>query len=403
MTNISLSNYRLPYSICVQDIFWVKNGIINIPEIRQSRDEEAIAYIILNMILPENERKPLTYQVLNKFYGYSSNPLDTTMPIEMTQINNAIDRVGFEVIKKQFRIVMSCFEEMLNISGKNLRQIIHAPATKSDLINPFQIIFMALYKLLIKDKKTQVDYSLLLKKLDGNCGNIVNKIGKSNNSREYAIDSVYGLIQGAFKKGMSEDPSLDDWTLEFVNILNKSRTEQVLYDFKIGFVQLNEKKIEVSNIEKVLKTLTAINNLGPFRTGYVIIGVADKEEDAEKYKEKYGIDYTRVGEFLLCGIEHDAIACSQNIDRYTHTIKEYIHNSLMIPDGYKMHILSQMKTPMLYGKHAIVFKTCYTEPVAYNNNFYLREFTDVNKLAPEQMTAMLNNYYQNKVAMAGQL
>lgn len=395
MSNISLSNYRLPYSIYVQDTFWVKNGIINVSEMRQSRDEEAIAYIVSNMILPDDERKPLNSTVLNKYYGYSSNPLDNVVPLEMTQINNAIDRVGFESVKRQFRIVISCFAEMLNESNKTFRQIIHASNTISDLIVPFQIVFMAIYKLIIKQKKKCVNYTLFLKKLDGNCQHIFKTDTKSTIKRESAIDSIVGLIQDAFAKNLQENPAEDDWTLEIVNILNKSRTEQTLYDFKIGFVPLNSNKIDTKIIDQVLKTLTAINNMGPNRVGYVIIGVADKESDAITYKRKYKIDYTMINEIPLCGIEHDSLAVSQNIDCYTHTVKEYIRNCSCISEEYRMHLLTQMKTPLIYGKHIIVFKTNYTKPIAFEHDYYLREFTDVNRLSLDQTPLMFENYYKS--------
>ena len=394
MSNISLSNYRLPYAILIDDIFWVKNRIINAAEIRQSRDEEAIAYIIANMILPEAERKGLTYQTLNKLYGYSPNPLDNSTPIEMTQINNAIDRVGKDAVQKQFRIVMSCIDEMLTAAKKTFRQIVKAPNKTSDLIVPFQIVFMAIHKLLLKENRTNVNYSLLAKSLDHSCSAIVFNVDKTNDSRENAINSLYGLIQNAFSKGNHEDPALDDWTLEFVNILNKSKTEQTLYDFKIGFVPFNQSKLNTAVIDQVLKTLTAINNVGPNKTGYVIIGIADKEEDAQKYSKQYNFEYTMIHGIPLCGVDHDAMALSLDIDRYTHTIKEHIRNSSAIPDKYRIHLLGQMKTPMLYQKHTIVFKTCYTEPVPFNDEFYVREFTDVHKLEPNQIASMFQNYYQ---------
>ncbi|RKJ38454.1 DUF262 domain-containing protein [Acutalibacter sp. 1XD8-33] len=391
MSNISLSNYRLPYSIFIDDIFWVKNGIINGPEIRQSRDEEALAFIVANMILPQKNHFYLNTMALNKLYGYSPNPLNIDIPIEMTQVNNAIDRIGLDFVMKQFRIVMSCIEEMLNVSQKTFRQMMGISKTVSDLIVPFQIIFMAIHRLIITEKRGLVDYHLLASKIDGKCSRIV---GGNIQNRESAIDAVYGLIQAAFTQNSQEDPALDDWSLDFVNILNKSKTEQVLYDFKIGFVPLNETKIDVSVVNQVLKTLTAINNIGPNRTGYVIIGIANDENAAKKYATKYGIDYTLINDFPLCGIEHDATAISQDLDRYTHTIKEFIRNSQDIPEAYRMHLLTQMKTPMVYGKHTFVFKTCYTEPVPFGNDYYLREFTDVNKLTPEQIPNLFTNYYR---------
>ena len=394
MSNISLSNRRLPYSICTEDIFWVQNGIINVGEIRQSRDEEAIAYIISNMILPETERKPLSFQSLNRLYGYSQNPLNNTVPIEMTQINNAIDRIGFDAVKNQFRAVMSRIMNMLTTHNKTFRVIVKGSSTTSDLIIPFQIIFMAIHRLIIKENMGTIDYSRLARSLERNSSAIVHNVVKDNESRENAINAIYGLIKDAFTKSEEEDPALDDWTLEFVNILNKSKTEQTLYDFKIGFVPLYRTEIDKSVIDQVIKTLTAINNAGPNRTGYVIIGVADNEATANKYGSYYNFEPKLINGIPLCGIDHDANAISQNIDRYTHTIKEHIRKSPNIPEQYRFHLLSHMKTPLIYGFHTIVFKTAFTEPVPFDSNYYLRQFSDVDPLPKEQIPQMFNNYYK---------
>ena len=57
MSNISLSNYRLKYAINVNDVFWVKNGIINANELRQSRDEEIVGFLLAGIILNGEELK----------------------------------------------------------------------------------------------------------------------------------------------------------------------------------------------------------------------------------------------------------------------------------------------------------------------------------------------------------
>ena len=48
---------------------------------------------------------------------------------------------------------------------------------------------------------------------------------------------------------------------------------------------------------------------------------------------------------------------------------------------------------MLYEKQLIIFKTCYKEPVPYDNEYYTREFTDVIKLEPSQYPQLFSGYY----------
>lgn len=395
MTNISLSNYRLYYSINISDIFWVKNGIINQSEIRQSRDEEAIAFIIANMILPPDERKPiLNKTMLDNLYGYSRNPLNTEVPVEITQISNAIDRACYDNITKQFSIVMSCIKEMITASHTTFRALTGISKETSDLIDQFQIVFMAVHRLVIKEKRQKVDYCRFANFFASNGNPILAHSRRDNRKRENDINAFYGLIEKAFESSGKEDPAIDDWTLEFENILNKSRTEQNLYDFKIGFVPYKGTTIDSAVIEKVLKTLTAINNIGPNKVGYVIVGVADNQKDAQKYADLYGFKYETLNDLALCGIDHDASALGMSMDRYTHTIKEKIKGNAQIPEAYRQHILTQMKVLTIYGNHMFVFKTCYSDVVMFGDDYFLREFSDVKKLEKSEYPSMFANYYK---------
>ena len=356
MSKISLSNYRLNYSINVSDIFWIKNDIINSNDLRQSRDEEIVAFLLAGIILDTKLKLYYTGTILNKFYGYSRNPLDTDKPIEMTSLQNAIDRIGIDNIKNRFHIVMSCIKDVLTFSKSSFRNIIKADKSISDLSIQFQIVFMAIYRLMILEKKTDYNIKELSEKLKLN-GNYLNDTDIRNNKKlNTKIDIIYGLIQEAFNSKEIEDPGIDNWSMTCVNILNKSRTEQTLYDFKIGFVDYKTNKMNESVIEKILKTLSAINNIGPNKVGYILIGIADNEKVAKKYSNFYKIDYVMEGDFPIVGVEHDAQALGLSLDRYTHNIKEYIKKSNSIPTDYITHILTNMKTPILYRHFCYICK-----------------------------------------------
>ncbi|MGN0150453.1 MAG: DUF262 domain-containing protein [Clostridia bacterium] len=392
MSNISLSNYRLPYTINVNDIFWIKNEIFPSNDLRQSRDEEVIGFILANIILGGK----IFYQgnQLNKFYGYTRNPLSVDTPIEMTKLQNGIDRVGIENVKNQFYSVMSCIKDVIAYSQKSFRRIINADKSISDITLQFQIIFMAIYRLIVKEGKNIYNSKIVFEKINGNCNNLTSSDLRNDKSILAATDMVYGLIESAFENGKGEDPAIDDWSMKCVNIINRSRTEQILYDFKIGFVEYKGTELNKNTLEKVLKTLTAINNVGPKKTGYVLIGVGDKEEDAKKYAELYDVDYILEGSFPVIGVDHDAKALNLSLDRYTHCIKEYIKNCKSIPDEYREHLIKNMRAPLLYGKQLIIFKTCYSQPVTYKNEYYTREFTDVVKIDPPKYPQLFNEYYK---------
>lgn len=117
--------------------------------------------------------------------------------------------------------------------------------------------------------------------------------GLSNNrkwtsaDRTRMIRAVSGVLSPQFIAREGMDPLSQSWVENLENILNQSRTENVCYDFKIGFYPLNESNdFNSALLSKVVKTLTAMAN-SHAGENYIVVGVADNHRDAEKYCEKY--------------------------------------------------------------------------------------------------------------------
>ncbi|MBE6743100.1 MAG: DUF262 domain-containing protein [Ruminococcaceae bacterium] len=398
MSNISLSNHRLNYGIFTGNIFWINNEVINTTALRASRDEEIIAFIIANMILTPGDRNAYNADTLNKYYGYDANPLNTKIPLEMTKIEDAVDRVSVKIIKTQFNTIFSLIREMLEENKSTFKNCVFTSFIKlKDLAYPFQAVFMAIYTLIYKDNLQAVDRTLLYKNLKGIGNDLFSGdtldqlrfVVKMNST----ISFISGKIRSAFSVAGASDPAVDDWTMQCTNIIMKSRTEQNFYDYKIGLTTFGTKKFNIVCLEKIIKSLTAINNIGPNHIGYILIGVADNLEAAENYKKVYGISYKTVDKVFITGIEAEAIAVYQSIDRYTHNFKEYIQNTSSISEPYKLHIIQNMFTPLYYGKQLIVLRTNFDEPVMYNKKLYQRMFTDVEEVDPTQYSLIYKKFF----------
>ena len=76
---------------------------------------------------------------------------------------------------------------------------------------------------------------------------------------------------------------------EIETLLKQSKTENAQYDFKQGIHDLISGKRNDRLITKIFKTLSAMGNSEKNAIGYVLIGVADKFEDAEKISRKYNL------------------------------------------------------------------------------------------------------------------
>ncbi|MGX5859230.1 DUF262 domain-containing protein [Streptococcus sanguinis] len=389
MSKISLSNHRLPYSITINNTFWIRNKIFQSIDLRQSRDEEVIAMILVHMLL---HPKKFLYNsnILNRYYGYNKNPLADDIPEEVNKIQVAIDRLGEERIAQEFERVLSCIEEMLEANKTTFKDLIGASKELPDVGIQFEMVFLTIYRLLILEKKNRYDVYGLGKSLNS-ASQISKRIPKNQMLSTYK--SIYGIIESNFEKDGMVDPAKDDWTRQTINIINKSRTEQDLYDFKVGFFDSKSKSFSNDIFDKVLKTLTAINNVGPNKKGYVIIGIADEDSDAKRYTETFGLEpYMLEGDFPIVGIDHEAKLLQKSIDIYTKNIKERIKYSKKLEEDYKKHLLENMRTPLLFDRQLIVLGTNFNEPVQYDNIYYEREFTDVKKVPPSDIRRLFGKF-----------
>ena len=63
MPKISITNRDLPYGIASDDVFWVKNGILDREAVRESRDEELVLDMLLDVILDPISTTGSAYQI----------------------------------------------------------------------------------------------------------------------------------------------------------------------------------------------------------------------------------------------------------------------------------------------------------------------------------------------------
>lgn len=221
MSKISISQRRLGnYGINVNNIFWVKNNIIQPYHIRNSIDEELIAFLIADMILRKKEN--LTAKMLNSYYGFSSNPL-ASEPVEKTTIENSIDRVSPEIIKKQFRAVFSLIQNILENSGKDFKSLLFEKSSGVYLRDVFHVIFMSIYTLIVTEGKKNNNLNRLSQQLLGIGDDLFTEEQVKNiyrcDKREKMIKSVVGIINDSFIKKEVDDVAYDDWTMILIIFL----------------------------------------------------------------------------------------------------------------------------------------------------------------------------------------
>lgn len=373
MKEISLSNKKLKYGIVMENTFWVKQQIVTIQNMRVSRDEELVAWILSYMILG-NQIDPSS-KVLNSLYQYEENANDNLavrMEVEITHL-------GEDTIINWFRTVHAELLKILDMSKKTFRSLVYTDAYSEGLVRTYQVVFLSLFELMIKDKMIVVNYHELLKSLDSIALHHLKGISDSSwkaSTRYQKIQALKGILSPCFKKRKGSDVTRDNWILELDNIIRLSRIEGSEYDFKTGFHNLKDGKFNEELIPKIVEILTAEVNKGPNTKGYVIVGVTEGEETLKMFQNFYS---TKSGEkfegtdFYMTGVQNEIKKFYRGSgDRLQNEILNAIRKT-PITEAVKNEIMTNFKMAKYRDNDIIVFElSSHDKPVLYNDTIYVR-------------------------------
>ncbi len=374
MRAISLSNSKLDYGIKLNEVFWVKQGIITIKNMRQSMDEQMIGQILAYMLLG-NRVEPTAYS-LNVLYGTEGKEQEVYQKAEAE-----ILRIGENEIISQFMEVMDELERIFDIAGKTFSELVFHNVGSAK-VRSFQVIFLAIYSLM-SESKIVADYNEIIKKLDNLAARELNNVGDSSwdsGAREEKIVAVKSIIAMTFSNVVKKEISQSNIS-DLENMLRDTCIEQQMLDLKIGFCDLTkDANYNKKCLKKIVKTLTAMVNTKPNEHGYVIVGVADSEDDADKYFRLYGDDYRKYNDFFITGINSEIIKPKLSADEYWEKIRKEIEEE-PISAEMKSEILVNMRALKYYEKDIFVFDVKSNgTPQAYEGEYYERNASSVIKL-----------------------
>lgn len=369
MKKISITNRDLPYGINVDEVFWIKQGVLTKEQVRESRDEEIIADILAFMLL--EPKPPSRSEVLDDFFGYSDGEASTQ---RHEQIEIAMQKVTTEVITSEFQRVLDQLKITLNRAERTLGHLLlgeqppRAPRY-------FQVVFLALHKLMIVGNQEVVDQDQLIKLLEGSGAKIqVPEGGRwGADDRSQLVNGAAGMYSAAFGPRKAYDPAQVRWITQMENILTQSYTEQAAYDFKQGFLRLDGKHtFDDDSFDKILKTLAGIANIRKGVRGYVLVGVADTEADANRVRQLYGVDAKPFERFFITGVEHEAKALGRSLDELFVDLTTRIKNSTL-SEPLKDYIARNVKSVRYYDKTIFVFDAqAQNDPSNFNGMFFIR-------------------------------
>lgn len=371
MPGISIdTKEQMGYGVSAQETFWCKHGVLRIPDLRESEDEQFLADIILSIAL--EEPFPASKVEFNNYYGVGQND-------KSTEIETRINAIGKDSLANDIKLV---FSEIVSFCDTHvpdsLKKVVNPSAGGNPIKEDFFTIFMVFYDLIIHDSKLPFDYLGIFGALD----NIHSRLTRDRKytttpNRESNIRTCKGLLEPHFKQSDQTFRSKTSLTLDFQNYLMRSKVEDATYDYKQGLYTLNPSNRQFSEAtfdNKILKNIAALANLGKNKNGFLFIGVTDKEEDTLKVEQLDNLtNVPRCHGFGIVGLEREAILKSVSLDDYIGFITEKISNSPLPTDLLKR--VSKSITPISYHDKTILMieVECGTEPVYFKDKMYQRD------------------------------
>lgn len=384
MKNISITNKNLEYGISVEDIFWVKNNIITKEALRQSQDEEVIADIVAWVSADKGLRS--SSDILNQLYNFNTDGDEETSISSAIEIQ--IQKINEDVVISNIQFVFDEIMEIVSFSGKTFNSLLFENQ-QAKISRYFQIVFYALYKLLVEEGKVISDREKLVNLLDHAGDRTISLAAGGGNwsakEKQTQSDALYGVISRCFEKANMNDPARSQWVTRFENILMQSSTEQSLYDFKVGLHALSETESELDRetFSKIIKTLTSMANTFPNSVGYCLLGVADNKKTAERHKKIYGQNYISYSSFHITGIESEANKFHSDIDKYFTKIVQLIKNE-PISDRDRDNISRNITTIRYFDKNIVIMKIeSDSKPSVYDNKYFVRHGSNIEEVLPQ--------------------
>lgn len=396
MPSISFSKSGLKYGVDVRNCFWIKNDILTNSNIRRSVDEEIIAriysYILLGSGVAVHE------EVLDKMYDPNSEI--------HKQLEEKLEAVGLENLQILFGEIFKEIEKIFEASNVNFTDLLF---TKRDTRGKWKIysaLFLSFYELQKEKLIIGGNYNNVAAVLKGIGDNkFFDHVTKANLWNMKLRNSYIDYFKSKLKTTMIKNVDSSEINFSDRNMVrhileraNTYGTESQMYDFKIGVYDFNTQKINKKCVSKIIKTLTAMSNTSKEKEGFIIIGMADDESAATKFKSFYGDSTVVCGKCFLSGINAEVEKfCKGNYDLYTRMLINAIKQE-PISDEVKDYILSNCSLEHVNEK--IFFVLSYNnseEPVLYDGKYYVRHGSSTEEVDQSSggLVTLFKRFYQN--------
>jgi hypothetical protein len=346
--SIDLPMAKHGYEVRAEDVVWVDQGILRSTDLRDSMDEQCVADVAACIIggqLIERSK-----DALDLIYDSTTD--------ECARVHTALEVYGSEKFAEEFKY---CLDQVLAIcnSGtpQKLRNVIFKGGTTNAFPSIFAVILIAFHELLVRDGYVFTDLPAAKKAITHLASRIdAGRRATSVDERRKSIDIVKGLIAGCVVKAdVSKLIYGNHATTDIESLIRRSEIEVANYELKQGMLKLDDKRdVDPAIVEKVINTICAIANIGPNTAGKLILGVTDKDADAQRIRKLDSIEPKKVGKKYVVGVVREAKLLGITVEQYVGKWKEAIKKS-KLSDALRDSVLSNMDFNSYFGFGVMVF------------------------------------------------
>ena len=377
--SIDSTREKIGYGLVAENIFWCKHGVIWKQQLRDSEDEEVILDLVATILNDEPLAKSRV--LFNKIYSTDSK--------EHKELNTALSRYGIERLVHEIKVTFSILEEVFGSQNKTILNVVN-PASSNPVKESFFAIFMSFFHLIVKEEKSPAENDNIVKALAGLQRAMISTANYAVTAdREKNINKTTGLIQKFFVK---KDPPVLRYgaglALDFENSIRRSKIESNRYECKQGFYSLSEsREFNPDIFAHITETICGIANIGPESDGFVFIGVADKQADADRIKVLDGVDPKVINSRYIVGIDRELKVASKKIEDYIDAFLQHISKS-ELSEPLRSQVLSQMDTIDYKGLTILRFRVPKQDELSFiGKDSFIREHSKTLKLEGPKLLA----------------
>lgn len=358
--SVDLPKTKHGYMVKAEDVFWVAEGILRSTDLRDSMDEQCIADIAACIVRGDLIER--AKDELDDIYDPGSDLSNAVL--------SGLEVYGPQSFCDEFKFCVDQIRKVCDAGSGDpvrLRELAFGKGTTNAFPSLFATLLIAFHELIVKEHRMISDYGGVRIALTNVNQRIKSGMrATSPAERRKNIDVVKGLIANCFVEADNAPVIYGNHAATDIGaIIRRSEIELADYELKQGLLSLSGKRsIDKEILTKVLKTICAIANNGKDRVGKVIIGVTDKDEDAERIARLDSIVPIKVGRRNIVGVVREARLMQISTEAYVAKWRDAVRNS-PLSDALRSSVLSSLDFNDFHGLGVIVITVAAQTELSY--------------------------------------